>query len=63
MIKCPITLAGTYDAKSGEARIYIDDVLDGEGKIGREIVPNTDVLWLGHGAGTSGRTHGRSSNF
>ena len=44
-------IAGTYDAKSGEAKIYIDGVLDGEGKIGGEIVPNTDVLWLGRGAG------------
>ena len=44
-------IAGTYDAKSGEAKIYIDGVLDGEGKIGGEIVPNNDVLWLGRGAG------------
>ena len=44
-------IAGTYDAKSGEAKIYIDGVLDGDGKINGEIVPNTDVLWLGRGAG------------
>lgn len=44
-------IAGTYDAKSGEGKIYIDGVLDGEGKIGGEIVPNNDVLWLGRGAG------------
>ena len=44
-------IAGTYDAKSGEGKIYIDGVLDGEGKLGGEIVPNTDVLWLGRGAG------------
>ena len=44
-------IAGTYDAKSGEGKIYIDGVLDGEGKIGGEIVPNDDVLWLGRGAG------------
>lgn len=44
-------IAGTYDAKSGEGKIYIDGVLDGEGKIGGNIVPNNDVLWLGRGAG------------
>jgi len=44
-------IAGTYDAKSGEGKIYIDGTLDGEGKIGGEIVPNNDVLWLGRGAG------------
>lgn len=44
-------MAGTYDAKSGEAKIYINGVLDGEGKIGGTIVPNNDVLWLGRGAG------------
>ena len=44
-------IAGTYDAKSDEAKIYIDGVLDAEGKIGGEIVPNNDVLWLGRGAG------------
>lgn len=44
-------IAGTYDAKSGDAKIYIDGVLDGEGKIGGNITPNGDVLWLGRGAG------------
>ena len=44
-------IAGTYDAKSGDAKIYIDGVLDGEGKIGGNITPNNDVLWLGRGAG------------
>lgn len=44
-------IAGTYDAKSSEAKIYIDGVLDTEGKIGGEIVPNTEALWLGRGAG------------
>lgn len=44
-------IAGTYDAKSSEAKIYIDGILDAEGKIGGEIVPNTEVLWLGRGAG------------
>ncbi len=50
-------IAGTYDAKSGEGKIYIDGALDGEGKIGGEIVPNDDVLWLGRGAGPF--LHGR----
>ena len=44
-------IAGTYDTKSGEAKIYINGILDAEGKIGGEIVPNNDVLWLGRGAG------------
>ena len=26
-------------------------VLDGEGKIGGDLVPNDDILWLGRGAG------------
>ena len=30
-------IAGTYDAKSGEGKIYIDGALDGEGKLGGEI--------------------------
>ena len=44
-------VAGTYDGKSGEGKIYINGVIDGEGKIGGNIVPNNDVLWLGRGAG------------
>ena len=44
-------IAGTYDAKSGDAKIYINGVLDGEGNIGGNITPNDDVLWLGRGAG------------
>ncbi len=46
-----VHIAGTYDGKSGEGKIYIDGVLDGDGKIGGNIVPNNDVLWLGRGAG------------
>ena len=46
-----VHIAGTYDAKSGVGKIYIDGVLDGEGKIGGDLVPNDDVLWLGRGAG------------
>ena len=51
-------IAGTYDGKSGEGKIYINGALDGEGKIGGNIVPNNDVLWLGRGAGPflQGRT-------
>ena len=44
-------IAGTYDGKSGEGKIYINGVLDAEGKIGGNITPNDDVLWLGRGAG------------
>ena len=44
-------VAGTYDGKSGEGKIYINGVIDSEGKIGGNIVPNNDVLWLGRGAG------------
>lgn len=43
--------AGTYDAKSGEGKIYIDGVLDNEGNIGGDIATNNGVLWLGRGAG------------
>jgi hypothetical protein len=46
-----VHIAGTYDGKSGEGKIYIDGVLDAEGKIGGNITPNNDVLWLGRGAG------------
>ena len=46
-----VHIAGTYDGKSGEGKIYIDGVLDNEGKIGGNITPNNDVLWLGRGAG------------
>jgi len=46
-----VHIAGTYDAKSGEGKIYIDGVLDNEGNIGGDIAPNNDKLWLGRGAG------------
>ena len=46
-----VHMAGTYDGKSGEAKIYIDGVIDAEGKIDGNITPNNDVLWLGRGAG------------
>lgn len=46
-----VHIASTYDGKSGEGKIYIDGVIDSEGNIGGTIVPNSDVLWLGRGAG------------
>lgn len=46
-----VHIAGTYDGKSGEGKVYVDGVLDAEGKIGGNITPNEDVLWLGRGAG------------
>lgn len=46
-----VHIAGTYDAKSGEGKIYIDGEVDNEGGIGGEITPNNDKLWLGRGAG------------
>ena len=46
-----VHIAGTYDAKSGEGKIYIDGEVDNESDIGGDIVPNNDVLWLGRGAG------------
>ena len=51
LLKKWVHIAGTYDGKSGEGKIYIDGVIDGEGKISGNIVPNNDVLWLGRGAG------------
>ena len=44
-------IAGTYDAKSGQAKVYLDGKLDGKGKLGGTITANNDVLWLGRGAG------------
>ena len=46
-----VHIAGTYDGKSGEGKVYVDGVLDAEGKIGGNITPNEDVLWLGRGSG------------
>lgn len=50
-------IAGSYDGKSGETKVYFNGVLDGESKIGGNITPNNDVLWLGRGAGPF--LHGR----
>ena len=44
-----VHIAGTYDAKSGEGKIYIDGEIDNEGNLGGDIVPNDDPLWLGRG--------------
>ena len=44
-------IAGTYDAKLGQAKVYLDGKLDGKGKLGGTITANNDVLWLGRGAG------------
>jgi len=44
-------VAGTYDAKTGEAKVYLDGKEDGSGQIGGEIVPNANVLWIGRGQG------------
>ena len=44
-------IAGTYDAKSGQAKVYLDGKLDRKGKLGGTITANNDVLWLGWGAG------------
>ena len=43
-------IAGTYDAKSGEGKLYIDGVIDSDVDIGGgDIVPNDNPLWLGRG--------------
>ena len=44
-----VHIAGTYDADSGDGKIYIDGELDNEKNIGGDIVPNDDVLWIGRG--------------
>ena len=44
-------LAATYDAKTGQAKVYLDGRPDGKGKIGGTIKANNDVLWLGRGQG------------
>ena len=40
-------IADTYDAKLGQAKVYLDGKLDGKGKLGGTITANNDVLWLG----------------
>lgn len=46
-----IHIAGTYDANSGDGKVYINGELDNEGNIGGDIFTTDDVLWLGRGAG------------
>lgn len=46
-----IHTAATYDANSGEGKVYIDGEIDSEGDIGGKIITNDDVIWLGRGAG------------
>ena len=42
-------VAGTYDGKTGEAKVYLDGKEDGNSKIGGQIVPNDSILWIGRG--------------
>ena len=44
-----VHIAGTYDAESGDGKLYIDGEIDNESDIGGDIVPNDDMLWLGRG--------------
>ena len=46
-----VHIAGTYDAASGEGKLYFDGEIDNEGDIGGKIITNNVVLWLGSGAG------------
>lgn len=46
-----VHIAGTYNATSGEGKLYFNGEIDNEGDIGGKIVTNDDVLWLGRGAG------------
>ena len=44
-----VHIAGTYDVKSGEGKLYIDGEIDNKINIGGDIAPNDDPLWLGRG--------------
>ena len=45
-----IHIAATYDAESGDGKLYIDGEIDNESNIaGGNIVTNDNVLWLGRG--------------
>ncbi|RKU28746.1 hypothetical protein C6497_08280 [Candidatus Poribacteria bacterium] len=44
-----VHIAGSYDAISGDAKLYVDGELENEKNIGGEILPNDSVLWLGRG--------------
>jgi len=43
-------IAGSYDAKSGDGKLYLDGELDNERNIGGDIVPNEGPVWLGRGS-------------
>ncbi len=43
-------IAGTYDAKTGDGKLYFDGELDSEKNIGGDIVPNDVSVWLGRGS-------------
>ncbi len=45
-----IHIAGTYDATTGDAKLYLDGELDSERNIGGDIVPNDRTVWLGRGS-------------
>ena len=45
-----IHIAGTYDANSGDGKLYLDGELDNERNIGGDIVPNDRSVWLGRGS-------------
>ncbi|MFC1717172.1 LamG domain-containing protein [Candidatus Poribacteria bacterium] len=42
-------VAATYDGESGDAILYVDGAEDTGGTFGGEIVPNTNVVWIGRG--------------
>lgn len=42
-------IAGTYDAASGEAKVYLDGKEIGSTTFGGEIVPNDEPLWMMRG--------------
>lgn len=44
-----VHIAGTYNAGTGDARLYVDGELDNEKNIGGEILPNDSVIWIGRG--------------
>ena len=42
-------IAGTYDAASGDAIVYLDGEEDGRGVFPGELTPNASVVWIGRG--------------
>lgn len=45
-----IHIAGSYDAMSGDAKLYSNGELDSERNIGGDIIPNNDNVWIGRGS-------------